>query len=150
MNTEEFKAKLCNCENHLEDVAKSIEEAREQLAELVEKPKLPKLRHGDFGCFRDGTPRICIIDSIYDEERRCGKSCDIEYYTILGNIFDLLKEWSEDSDRANIDGFVLEICGNRIVIGGRRFLIDQATEFWHKLGQMIATLKRKENKCQKT
>ena len=140
MNKEKIQAKLHNYEERLKDVVNEIERLREQLAEAEE----PKIRHGDFGYFKDRTPRICIMDSIYDKEGRCGKSCDTEYYSIIGNIFDLLKQWSEDLDRTDIDGFVLEICGDRIVIGGRRFFIKQAEEFWNKLGSMIATLKRKQ------
>ncbi len=62
------------------------------------------------------------------------------------NIFDDLKRNSEDLTRASIDGFVMEVVSNRIVIGGQRFLYSQAQEFHQKLGQLISTAKREQAK----
>ena len=53
---------------------------------------------------------------------------------------------SEDLTRTEIDGFVLECINDRVVIGGRRFLIYQAKKFHQELGQIIATAKRREGK----
>ena len=64
----------------------------------LREAKKPELRHGGFGYFKDGTPRICIKDVVYDKLGRCGNSRDIEYYNIFGNIFDLLSAWSERPD----------------------------------------------------
>ena len=123
MNKEEIQAKLHNYEERLNDVAGEIERLREQLAE-AEKPKH---RHGDFG---------------FDDT--------------IGNIFDLLKEWSEDLERFEIKvagrgTLEMKLSDKRLEFSMPVFqyataTLPEAEEIWHKLGQMIATLKRKKTK----
>lgn len=157
MNKQEIEKEINLCKTIIDfadaELMKIVREsARENLvklqAQLAEAEK-PKHRHGDFGVNEDGNERIVLFQNGENGGRRddygqLGVHSDTDI-TIFGNIFDLMKDWGEDLERANIDGFVLEICGDRIVIGGRRFFIDQAEKFWHKLGQMIATLKRKQS-----
>jgi len=123
------------------------------ISKLAEAEK-PKRRHGDFGLEEDGEtsyPRLITNPASVTGLTVSNKYGEIppgnKITTIFGNIFDIMKDWGEDLEdgRANIDGFVIEICGDRIVIGGRRFLIDQAEEFWHRLGQIIAMKKRKQS-----
>ena len=155
MNKEEIQAKLHNYEERLKDVAGEIERLREQLAE-AEKPKL---RHGDFGLNKAGNSRLILFqfgDSNREKRKDYGpigihSNTDIEP---LGNIFDLLKEWSEDLEMwerptKRHNKFVFKICGCTIDFHTNpycSFIPDEAEEIWHKLGQMIATLKRKEIK----
>ena len=154
MNKEEIQAKLHNYEERLKDVAGEIERLREQ---LTEAEKL-KLRHGDFGYFVDGKARIDIADTMYDKDGRCGNSIDSEFYTIFGNIFDLLKEWSEDLEHYTISpkyGGTIEFHPSLVkhksihlcvTTFGTHLTMVEAEEIWHKLGRIIATLKRKYTK----
>ena len=133
-------------------------------AELVKLDK-PKLRHGEKIVRKDfvsddyqykniGATRIVLYNK---KGELCAYDCNGKSQLILAGaekcykgtgetIFDDLKRNSEDLERASIDGFVMEICGDRVVIGGRRFLITQAIEFHQKLGQLIATAQREAKK----
>jgi len=137
-------------------------------AELAEAEK-PKLGHGDFGVTTKERPCGGSFVAIRDSQRsrglepyfKDGLSDGSNYtknnpddYTILGNIFDLLKEWSEDLDEFEIQS---KNCTKLIIktFGEEGIQVDishytatlrtlsEAEEFWHKLGQLIATLKRK-------
>ena len=114
----------------------------------------PQLRHGDYGYLPDGSPSPARLftkndsgEIIYHYRSKEGDcpAWGIDKYIILGNIFDDLKRNSEDLERAVIDGFVMEIIGDRICIGGRRFLPHQATEFYQKLGRLLNTARKKAN-----
>ena len=130
-----------------------------QLAE-VEKPKL---RHGDFGYRKDGAPRVALSNVCggkVDRRVGCGSIFSISEFrgemSVLGNIFDLLKEWSEDlidfkaiCNRHNRE-FYAQIEDNEITLqtGGDKgewcwATLAEAEEIWHKLGRVIATLKRR-------
>jgi len=149
MIKEEIEHKLEQAQKDMMGIKDNILWLKEQLAEAE---KL-KPRHGNFG-FGTTTDKwpILTLESFDGKMFSAGRlSCEIiggetqnHPNPVFGNIFDLLKEWRENLERTSIDGFVLEICGDRIVIGGRRFLLGQAEEFWHKLGQLIMTLKRKQ------
>jgi hypothetical protein len=159
MNKEEIQAKLHNYEERLKDVAGEIERLREQLAE-AEKPKL---RHGDFGINKANNARIVLFqfgDSNSGKRDDFGpigihSNTDIEPF---GNIFDLLKEWSEDLEEFEGAGDCQVLNGQitsnnkdiwlKISSGSTVFTLEQAEKIWHKLGQMIATLKRKQNKTE--
>ncbi len=163
MNKQEIEQELVRARAAETTIKNNIIELLEQ---LVESEK-PKLRHGDFGCFKDGTPRICIMDVMYDKEGRCGNPRDVEFYTKLGNLFDLTKGWHEPfgNYKKNITcdnrTFIIEISNwvqRDLWIGvkdnnvptekkGVQLKISEAEEIWHALGHAIAELKRKENKA---
>jgi hypothetical protein len=141
----------------------------ELLEQLVEAEK-PKLRHGDFGFGNENWPRL-TLEGYAGEEMSAGKqSCERMDCTkhnypdpVLGNIFDLLKEWSKDlGEFEKVD----VKCKNRKVLieksahhiahtfiavtdndgdrgNGAHLSLSELENLWHKLGQMIATLKRK-------
>ena len=157
MTKQEIQAKLHNYEERLKDVAGEIERLREQLAE-AEKPKL---RHGDFGINKANNARIVLF---HYGDSDSGKRDDFGPIGIhsntaiepLGNIFDLLKEWRED-----LEEFEKKVAGNgtlKMSLSEKRLEFSmpqlqyatanlaEAEEIWHKLGQMIATLKRKDKK----
>ncbi len=160
MNKPELEAKLHNYEERLKDIAKAIKETRDQLSELEK----PKLRHGDFGINEEGNPRITLFHHGSDGGKRedsClfGMCIDSDY-PILGNIFDLLKEWSADLAEVKVGccddkleyhlKATLESNGNfRIGTQTDTIVISvkQTEKYWLYLGRMLATQKRKENKC---
>ncbi len=129
----------------------------------------PKIGHGDFGITNAGHYRIFLSKCVegfdwskpvggHQEYSEIGVIGD-ENFTFLGNIFDLLKEWSEDLKEAyaedeasgiKIEGENIEIyfctgadCAKKDDYC--RYKLSEAEEIWHKLGQMIATLKRKQS-----
>lgn len=157
MNKEEIQAKLHNYEERLNDVAGEIERLREQLAE-AEKPKH---RHGDFGF--DDTSRPCLVIqketgskyelAVASSSYTYGNDSGAAYVPVItiGNIFDLLKKWSKDLEYFEFDVHhceinTIEFPHAPIHIAGNWHTLAEAEEIWHKLGQMIATLKRKEIK----
>ena len=116
----------------------------------------PELRCGDYGftdrddCDASNRSRIFINGKSHRENGSIGSGNADNWhksgaYTILGNIFSDLARNAEDLTRTSVEGFVLETISERINIGGRRFFIDQAIDFHQKLGQLIATAKRKQN-----
>ena len=153
MNKQEIQAKLHNYEERLKDVAGEIERLREQLAE-AEKPKL---RHGDWWFTQGCHPCVRVFMKEL-KARDCVALTDClitnlgsEYKgePILGNIFDLLKEWSENLEYFEFDVHhceinTIEFPHAPIHIAGNWHTLAEAEEIWHKLGQMIATLKRKQ------
>ena len=159
MNKQEIQAKLYNYEERLKDVANEIERLREQLA----KAEKPKLRHGDFGMWK-GTNYGFVVDKSEKDEiytHLLWKSNDLRNQkrqddmslrevAILGNIFDLLKEWSEDLERFDFDvhEYAIDPINSHapIKVAGNWHTLSEAEEIWRKLGQLIATLKRKDTK----
>ena len=128
----------------------------------------PKLRHGDFGYDKDG--EVCLAlyaqgakvmrraSDTYLYEWEVSHPTNYKVVDILGNIFDLLKEWSEDLEEFDNELYAsgIKIDGKYIKIyactGGNCTKKDESClwnleaieKFWHKLGQIIATLKRKQ------
>lgn len=151
MNKQEIQNKIDQAKTDKQAINKNLQ----VLEKLLRKTEKPKLKHGDFGTNKEGDSRLVIkkTNDVLTLAGCCKLGMCVETVDeirekgfIFGNIFDLLKEWSEDLDRTYIDGFALAIgrfCSDKIVIGGRSFLIEQAEEIWHKLGQLIATQKRK-------
>lgn len=168
MTKEEFEAKLHNCEERLEDVTKSIKEAGERLAKLVEKPKL---RHGDFGLDDElyvvvsqktllGSPKAIFASTaglINADESMSSDTC-------FGNIFDLMKGWGEPFENITLKSsyedrkFLIQtslLTTRDIYLGveerGKRMGVyltkAEAYKIWCKLGHALMELKRKENKC---
>ena len=151
MNKEEIEAKLHNYEERLKDIAKAIEELRDQVAK-VEKPKL---RHGDFGLSQDGSPRLIVKEKVYDKGGVCGyTNGPDDYYTIFGNIFDLMKDWCKD-----LTEFEMEAPATNVKVEARGSFVafidpsdrneinvssEKIEEFWRKLGQLVMTLKKKQ------
>lgn len=156
MNKEEIQKELTRARAAETTIKNNIIELLEQLVE-AEKPKL---RHGDFGlCTRkDSKGGIVVINKRlgnpepYFEDGLCdGCNYTKKYpddYIIFGNIFDLLKEWSEDLEEfiyAGVDfamrknSLVIDINGESQTITGT----DSQMEMWCKLGRLIMTLKRK-------
>ncbi len=129
----------------------AIDRASKELANLDK----PELRQGDYG-YMQGVPRLFSFD--YRGELRTAISKTDKHpfdisplleYTILGNIFDDLKRNSEDLIEFYVDGkfaniFAGRILGGRINIAGKHLLFDEAVDFHQKLGQLIATAKRRE------
>jgi hypothetical protein len=158
MNKQEIENKLEQAIKDRQGINDNILWLKEQLAE-AEKPEL---RHGDCGlvwdegekekpsrfvvtnhkgnlhwCRHSGLPSLIPLFHLTDYK-----------YTILGNIFDLLNEWSEDLERFEFDVHEYEIrpyvqSYAPIKVAGNWHTLAEAEEIWHKLGQMIATLKRK-------
>ena len=99
----EKQIKICELCRDLNEVR--LNDLNLQLFELAEAEK-PKLGHGDFGVNKDnkgfvateGLLPIRQLEPYYKDGQSDGCNyaknhpCD---YTILGNIFDLLKQWSE-------------------------------------------------------
>lgn len=152
--------------DHFQEQKKVIEkEIAFWQAQPDDEPEKPKLRHGDFGINEESNPRISLFSIGTDggnrEDYCLFGRCTNSDYPILGNIFDLLTEWSEPFVR------YVKKCrgGNTLVIShssyapdGIEFRINEggcyvtasipeSEEIWRKLGQLIMTPKRKENKC---
>ncbi|KKK87005.1 hypothetical protein LCGC14_2757590 [marine sediment metagenome] len=119
----------------------------------------PKLGHGDFGTNKEGDLRLviaktngvltlagcvklgCCVETV-DEIRKEG--------FILGNIFDLLKEQSVDLTFFAFDVHHCEINTvdfphAPIHFAGNWHTLSEIEEIHHKLGRVIATLKRKQS-----
>ena len=129
----------------------------------------PKLRHGDFGIWNgpkddEGWNTQEFIHLLSGGKLR--PADNIEYYAkqtseernyiILGNIFDLLKEWSEDFERFDIPKSTCN--GGSLTINIRGGYIEfwvadeicttifsEAYEAWCKLGHALMFLKRKQS-----
>ena len=160
MNKPELEAKLRNYEERLKDITKAIKETRERLNE----PEKPKLRHGDFGYADEPQfPRIVLADNQLASAVQVFKYHENDKPTIiLGNVFDLLKEWSEpfeEWENGSVEATEISIKDDKIRLyactGANcekevchcQMGIERAESFWRKLGHAIAELKRKENKC---
>jgi len=131
------------------------------LEQLVESEK-PKLRQGDFGVTtRDSCDKfnkfIVIktpkgeLEPQYQDGLTDGSSYakkHFEEYIIFGNIFGLMKKdlWYFKFDVHEYKINTKEFPHAPIHIAGNWHTLAEAEEIWRKLGQMIMTLKRKENK----
>ena len=169
---EEIEHRIKKYELVRECAEENLNELNIQLRDLCESEK-PKLRHGDFGYWigpsdeesdsdefihllSKGKLRPADKNEFYFEQ-----TTTEEYYSVLGNIFDLLEEWSGPFaryERKCLGGNTLIISQSSWVSDGIEFRINkggnyatasipEAEEIWHKLGHAIAELKRKENKC---
>ena len=152
MDKAEIEHKLEQAKADKFEINKQVQILEAQLRE-AEKPKL---RHGDFG-YSGSTefPRLVLDKNRLAHSFRVFESTPHDEPTvILGNIFDLLKEWSEDLGEFKIDqtkggGGNIKICiDSRFIdfwVAGKicTTKLSEAEEIWHKLGQLIATLKRK-------
>ena len=163
MNKKEMTKRLRHLEGENKNLGTEIKIALDILADLDEKPKL---RHGDFGINDIGFPRLILLskdEEMLDAGKLYCDAVDGGYAhplpdPILGNIFDLLKEWSEPFEEweskpayEHAIQIIIETKFNGIFFGnsgnGATFNLENITEIWHKLGHAIAELKRKENKC---
>ena len=156
MNKEEIEAKLHNYEERLKDIAKAIEELRDQVAK-VEKPKL---RHGDFGYSDEPVyPRIVLDDNKLATGIHVIDDNEADRPTVIfGNIFDLMEGWGEDfedweSEIANLGdkrSITIGTLGKDIFMGttgdSGSHSYKVAYEIWRKLGHALASLKRKQTK----
>lgn len=138
-----------------------IAEAESKLAELEESK--PELRHGDYGIDECGCGFVLTLQSSQDKffySDGCGQTDALNHasgHAVQGNIFDDLKRNSEDLNRtgdiyskngkthanASIepDGKIYMWASN-----SSNFEVEIAEKFHQKLGQVIATAKRKEAK----
>ena len=146
-------------EKMIADAERMAKEGRDKLAALDK----PELRHGDYGINSLGCGSIVIGNGIGAVDHRedgisynLGKSQNGKYLRVgdscLGNIFDDLKRNSEDLMEYYVHHparFLIRLEKDKI-----NFLmystevdisIKQATELHQKLGQLIATAKRKAN-----
>ena len=154
---------------------KVIELEAKRLQEVINAPEKPELRHGEvvvspttaltermtyLAIDKEGSPKQVNIWG----RRQNGESyingsvdkTDIYYETIGINIFDLLKEWSEDLVEFTVlaeDNFTAYIKKLKPGIISMRlgnswyefdFKLSESEEIWRNLGQLIAHLKRKE------
>lgn len=119
--------------------------------------KKPKRRHGDFGFDNNSFGRLSL-KGIRNQMFSAGSGCCYDQdrgdkqhpKLIFGNIFDLLKEWSEDLEHFEFDVHKCEIntvefAHAPIHIAGNWHTLAEAEEIWHNLGRVIATLKRKQS-----
>lgn len=151
MNKQEIENKLEQAIKDRQGINDNILWLKEQLAE-AEKPKL---RHGDFGYSEAGDSCLALLAQRPRTMRRASSrylyeetihNSNFLITNCLGNIFDLLKEWSEDVGDIFLHGIRIErSCVNEVFIGrgDTHLTLVEAEEIWHKLGQKIATLKRK-------
>ncbi len=144
------------------------------LLQLIAESKKPKLGHGDYGLVWDEDEThpsrffISRHESILWWSRYCGlpSLTPLHHltkykYVIFGNIFDLLKEWSEDVEIYKKTGWGCGMLEMRIISKSSapfkliefRIKNESATftsveidEIWHEFGKMNATLKRKQAK----
>jgi len=160
MNKVEAKARL-----------RVIKKEADELQRMIDAPEKPKLRHGDYGLWPVAkTPFIvnahqrdrhgaAILDLLWpDGDLSNSWACEdprLERAPILGNIFDDLERnqknltefsvcsgsgWSPITAKLDSWGHILfTICG----MNSSMTTIAKAQEFYQKLGQMIATMKRK-------
>ncbi len=143
------------------------------LLQQIAEAEKPKLRHGDFGIeVVEGTSYQRLITNPANET---GLNISNKYgeippghkiTTVFGNVFDLLKEWSEDFNRYeevimdSADGCDMVIIEpsarskDKIFVGsmlrGQRQLGIHLSEselqgFWMVLGTALFTLKRKQS-----
>ena len=164
MNKEEIEHELARARAAETTIKNNIIELLEQLVE-AEKPKL---RHGDFGIVnRKGfylndssrTKVKPINMPVFEYENQSYDSYHSDYdnrEVVFGNIFDLMKDWGKDleeweSKPAYQDAIqiIMEVKFNGIFFGNSgnaaTFDLESITEIWRKLGQEIATLKRKSS-----
>lgn len=156
MNKEKIERRIKSCELIRECAEENLNELNIQLRDLREAEK-PKLRHGDFGYrnakdgnVQDGGSRVLLFkgkDGIgYCDDKYYSGGIAGSKYLIFGNIFDLLKEWSEDLEHFKFDVHTYGIDTDQrhapIKVAGTWHTLTEAEEIWHKLGRLIATYKR--------
>ena len=158
----------------LRDISEEkLDTLNHQLRDLCEAEKL-ELGHGDFGYVWDEgekeKPSRFVVTNhkggLY-WSRHSGLPSLIPLvhltehkYTILGNIFDLLKEWGEPFEEylKNNSAMGIQIDDDHIMFfactGGKGcnkendscyYQIESAERFWRSLGHAIVELKRKKN-----
>ena len=146
-------------EQNMKSHQEAINEAKAKLAELDK----PKVKHGDYGY--DGSGQTICVEkeksgSNIHIKHRNGFGCtwsgvdhlDVVGYTVMGNIFDDLKRYSEDlteftMEDDNGDKMAFEIDMAVISLDFEELLndltFDKALEMGQKLIRMAYTLKRK-------
>ena len=163
MNKQEIEEQIKQASAEREAITDKLIELKQQLFDiLLAEPEKPKLRHGDFGLEENNSPTIILRETQYGDPSdlrsiREGHSCQSsnrtkpEYchiYLILGNIFDLLKEWSEDLEEFTYAGVHFRMKGRVLEISIHDEMmtitgLESQMEAWTKFGRLIATLKRK-------
>lgn len=145
---------------------KIIKREAHRLQEIIDAPEKPKLRHGDCWWSDSDNSINIFMEEFNPPHRKCvalpyalitNIGSGYNGKPILGNIFDLMKDWNKDLtnfEKSVRGGGMLRICQDVLLGNGIEFYIpggmtasaslSEAEEIWHKLGQMIATLKRKE------
>lgn len=166
MNKEQIQKELTRARAAETTIKNNIIELLEQLVE-AEKPKL---RHGDFGIEDGKNPTMIVkeynnwsgdLSSLCESFSvpQCNNDPKEHGYIIFGNIFDLLKEWSEDLEEWDTDQTAsgMKIDGERIKIYFCTGVdctkendyydcnLSGAEEIWRALGREIATLKKKQS-----
>lgn len=158
---------------HLNYLKRCLEEAQEErqeindnilwLKEQLAEAEKPELGHGDFGIVpKGGWKRIRLFrnaepDRGENRDYNPYGICNTEDFISFGNIFDLIKDWGKEFDRATIE---VDYHKRKIVIEkskptegifmatageiGVHLAISEAEEIWRKLGHAIIELKRKK------
>lgn len=163
-----MKNYICIGETKIEISCETAENLKKQFGE---KPR--EIRHGDYGYWKNGLPYMAIKR---DDKQLHEWACDEhlvtakgnwnfgmdDKFTPFGNIFDDLKRLSEDLE------FTESICSNgyhahaRLDKDGTIYLysgwdnkgddkgyahLEDVITFHQKLGQLIATAKRRKKDC---
>ena len=162
MTKKEIEHRIKKYELVRECAEENLNELNIQLRDLCEAEKL-KLRHGDFG-YDGGFPRLTLMSSNEElftaGQYHCGEVGGSSKHPeiILGNVFALLKEWSEPfeewyscSSISGVKKIKIKIINGNIHFGtladGAEYSFENIVEIHNELGHAIAELKRKENKC---
>lgn len=154
-------------QNHVD--RKELESEGDRLQAKLDELGKPELRHGDYGWYEDElSPEKKSSFVIYGFDgsdvlvrfnnragtTRMGKVYFQQKSSTLGNIFDDLKDMSEDLEEFEVedkghDGMAVRYDREHIKFiasGGQRIYLSykKAEDFHRKLGQVIATARRRE------
>ena len=161
MNEREIK--LAQIEQNQADRQRLVDEGRKLQAELAGLDK-PKQKHGDYKIDKNGVIQFFVKDDETDLIRLCQSRSLLfgsakNYYIFedkdiiqSGNLVDDLKRNSEDLKEftvfapcTNTNGFSARLSGDGAYIICRDwyFTLKELTEIHQKLGQLLATAKRK-------
>lgn len=160
MTKQEYKAKLESCAERAETILKNIRKDIDEADKMFDDKK-PELRHGDFGMYKSGNGWIVLrrnesFIEIFGSSSGSGSNAEskgsgLTPADVLGNLFDLTKGWHEPLERftADVHTYKIDMSFRQapILVAGNWHTLAEAEQIWHKLGRLIATFKRKENKC---
>ena len=145
----ERETKLAQIEQNQADRHRLIDEGEKLQDELVELNKT-KIKHWDYGFTKIcSEPRLCVDEDMLNESGQAmGFARYSHDYVIIGNIFDDLKRNNEDLEEFKADvhtyKFNFKECPHApIYIAGNWHPMHEAVEIHQKLGQLIATAKRR-------
>lgn len=138
----------------IKDAQAVIDKAKADMAELDK----PKYRFGDYGTAKVlGVKKVYIVNKQFKtsiasypwaDDWDMWSDTELTDINILGNFIDDIKRNEVDLDDFAVNWFGAYLWGGDIRIGEvgdtRPFTLDQAIEIHQKLGQLIATYKRRK------